>query len=129
MFRELPKMRTCGMPRREAVNCVDKPRCLGTVAILSPFSQQADRRFLQSQSEDDPMASRKRPHDGYENALDHVIAQCDGDVHGALKALLAANEYLEAELCSLRAAIATGAVPVRATLRPRMPSHRSHRVH
>lgn len=71
------------------------------------------------------MTSRKRLNDRYENALDDVIAQCDGDVHGALKALLAANEYLEAELRSLRAAIATGAVPVRS----RISSHRSHRIH
>lgn len=72
------------------------------------------------------MASRKRHHDGYENALDDVIAQCDGDVHGALKALLAANEYLEAELCSLRAAIAAGAVPARSRT---SSSYRPHRVH
>jgi hypothetical protein len=71
------------------------------------------------------MSSRKRHHDGYENALDDVIAQCDGDMRGALKALLAANEYLEAELCNLRAVIAAGAVPARR----RSPSHRSHRVH
>lgn len=68
------------------------------------------------------MASRKRHHDSYENALDDVIAQCDGDVRGALKALLAANEYLEAELCSLRAAVAARAVPAR----PRILSHRVH---
>lgn len=71
------------------------------------------------------MTSRKRLNDRYENALDDVIAQCDGDVHGALKALLAANEYLEAELRSLRSAIATGVVPVRS----RISSHRSHRIH
>lgn len=74
------------------------------------------------------MASRKRHHDSYENALDDVIAQCDGDMRGALMALLAANEYLEAELSSLRTAAAER-VPLRATLRPRSPSHRSHRVH
>jgi hypothetical protein len=74
------------------------------------------------------MASRKPPHDGYQSALDDVIAQCDGDVHGALMALLAANEYLEAELCSLRAAM-TESVPPRATPRLRTPPHRSHRVH
>lgn len=71
------------------------------------------------------MTSRKRRHDGYENALHDVIAQCDGDVRGALKALLAVNEYLEAELRSLRAAVAARAVPVRS----RISSHRSHRVH
>lgn len=55
-----------------------------------------------------------KPHDDrYENALDDVIAQCGGDTRGALMALLAANEYLEAELNQLHAAIETGAVPLR----------------
>lgn len=71
------------------------------------------------------MAARKQLHDRYENALHDVIAQCDGDVRGALKALLAANEYLEAELRDLRAAIAAGAVPVQSQI----SCHRSHRVH
>lgn len=49
--------------------------------------------------------------DRYENALDDVIAQCDGDIRGALKALLAANEYLEMELLHLQAAIENGDIP------------------
>jgi hypothetical protein len=48
------------------------------------------------------MATRNRPAD-YESAIDEAIATCGGDVHGALKALLAANEHLEAELARLRA--------------------------
>jgi hypothetical protein len=36
-----------------------------------------------------------RPH---EAAIDEIVASCDGDVHGALKALLLVNEQLEAEL-------------------------------
>lgn len=55
----------------------------------------------------------KRHDDRYENALDNVIAQCGGDTRGALMALLAANEYLEAELHHLQTAIETGAVPLR----------------
>ncbi len=55
----------------------------------------------------------KRHDDRYENALDDVIAQCGGDTRGALMALLAANEYLEAELNQLQAAIETGMVPLR----------------
>jgi len=74
------------------------------------------------------MASRKPLHDGYQSALDDVIAQCDGDVQGALMALLAANEYLETELRSLRAAM-TESVPPRTMPRPRTPSHRSQRLH
>lgn len=59
------------------------------------------------------MTYLKRHDDRYENALDDVIAQCGGDTRGALMALLAANEYLEAELNQLQAAIETGAVPLR----------------
>lgn len=54
----------------------------------------------------------KRHDDRYENALDDVIAQCGGDTRGALMALLAANEYLEAQLHTLHAAIETGEVPL-----------------
>lgn len=59
------------------------------------------------------MTLAKRHDAQYENALDDVIAQCGGDTRSALKALLAANEYLEAELCNLHAAIETGDVPFR----------------
>ncbi|MGD9838697.1 MAG: hypothetical protein AB7F72_10345 [Afipia sp.] len=55
-----------------------------------------------------------KPHDDrYENALDDVIAQCGGDTRGALMALLVANEYLEAQLNNLHAAIESGEVPLR----------------
>ncbi len=57
------------------------------------------------------MSFQNFPEDRYENALDDVIAQCDGDIRGALKALLAANEYLEMELSSLHAAIENGEIP------------------
>jgi hypothetical protein len=59
------------------------------------------------------MSLAKRHDEHYESALDDVIAQCGGDTRSALKALLAANEYLEAELCNLHAAIETGEVPLR----------------
>ena len=61
----------------------------------------------------------KRHDDRYENALDDVIAQCGGDTRGALMALLAANEYLEAQLQNLHAAIETGEVPLRSERIPR----------
>lgn len=57
------------------------------------------------------MISQKLNEDRYENALDEVIAQCGGDIRGALKALLAANEFLETELSNLHAAIEEGTVP------------------
>ncbi len=37
-------------------------------------------------------------------AIDEIIAACNGDIHGALKALLLVNEQLEAELQQLYAA-------------------------
>ncbi len=43
-----------------------------------------------------------------EIAIDEIVASCDGDIHGALKALLLVNEQLEAELAQLHAAVAHG---------------------
>jgi glutamate 5-kinase len=40
-----------------------------------------------------------------EAAIDEIVASCNGDVHGALKALLLVNEHLEAELQQLYAAV------------------------
>ena len=39
-----------------------------------------------------------------ETVIEEIIAACDGDVHGALEALLLVNEHLEAELHELYAA-------------------------
>jgi hypothetical protein len=46
--------------------------------------------------------------DNYEDAVDEAIAMCGGDIRGALKALIAANEFLEAELSSLYASELSG---------------------
>ena len=46
--------------------------------------------------------------DPYDAAVEDAIATCNGDLRGALKALLILNEHLEAELMELRAAMATG---------------------
>jgi hypothetical protein len=43
-----------------------------------------------------------------DDAIDEIVASCDGDIHGALKALLLVNEQLEAELQQLYAAVALG---------------------
>lgn len=40
--------------------------------------------------------------DRYEGAITEVIAACDSDLHSALRALLIANEVLEAEVARLR---------------------------
>ena len=42
----------------------------------------------------------------YEEACDQAIAMCGGNMRGAIKALIMANEYLEHELRELQAAIA-----------------------
>jgi hypothetical protein len=43
-----------------------------------------------------------------ETAIDRIVANCNGDIHGALRALLLVNEQLEAELQQLYAAVAVG---------------------
>ena len=40
-------------------------------------------------------------------AIEKIVAACDGNVHGALEALLLVNEHLEAELHQLYTAIST----------------------
>jgi hypothetical protein len=40
----------------------------------------------------------------YEQACDQAIAMCDGNLRSTIKALIMANEYLEAELSELQAA-------------------------
>ena len=43
-----------------------------------------------------------------EAAIDEIVASCDGDIRGALRALLLVNEQLEAELQQLHAVVAYG---------------------
>ena len=43
-----------------------------------------------------------------ETAIDEIVASCDGDLRGAVKALLLVNEHLEAELQQLYAVVALG---------------------
>jgi hypothetical protein len=51
------------------------------------------------------------PNDHYEQACDQAIAMCGGNMRGAIKALIMANEYLEHELQELLAAAAAGYSP------------------
>jgi hypothetical protein len=46
--------------------------------------------------------------DTYEAAVDDVIATCEGDLRGALRALMIVNEYLERDL---QEALASAAAP------------------
>lgn len=48
--------------------------------------------------------------DPSESKIDQIIATCDGDTRGALKALLLVNEQLEAELQQLYAATSHGSI-------------------
>ena len=41
-------------------------------------------------------------------AIDEIVATCNGDLRGALKALMLVNEHLETELEQLYAAVARG---------------------
>ncbi len=49
------------------------------------------------------------PNDPYEDACDQAIIMCGGNMRGAIKALIMANEYLEAELRELQSEIANAA--------------------
>jgi hypothetical protein len=57
----------------------------------------------------------------YEQACDQAIAMCDGNLRSTIKALIMANEYLEAELEELQAAIAAGCVPAKALSSESLP--------
>jgi hypothetical protein len=46
--------------------------------------------------------------DHYEQACDQAIAMCGGNLRGAIKALIMANEYLEHELQELQALVSGG---------------------
>jgi hypothetical protein len=43
--------------------------------------------------------------DANEAAIDRIVANCNGDMRGALKALLLVNEQLETELAQFYAAV------------------------
>jgi hypothetical protein len=47
----------------------------------------------------------------YEQACDQAIAMCDGNLRSTIKALIMANEFLEAELEELQGATAAGCAP------------------
>ena len=50
----------------------------------------------------------------YEKACDQAIAMCDGNLRSTIKALIMANEYLEAELTELQVTISAGRAPLTA---------------
>jgi len=44
----------------------------------------------------------------FETQIEKIIAACDGDLHGAIRALLLVNEHLEGELVAMHTAMASG---------------------
>jgi hypothetical protein len=54
-----------------------------------------------------PSSSRPSPDpdDGLEAAVDQAISACGGDVRATIRALLVANDYLEAEVGELMKAV------------------------
>jgi hypothetical protein len=44
----------------------------------------------------------------HEMTLDEIVASCDGDLRGAVKALLLVNEQLESELLQIYVAVEHG---------------------
>jgi hypothetical protein len=61
------------------------------------------------------MSGTSAPSDSnrYEQACDQAIAMCDGNLRSTIKALIMANEYLEAELTELQSALSTAGAPAR----------------
>jgi len=57
------------------------------------------------------MSAASSDNSHYEQACDQAIAMCDGNLRSTIKALIMANEYLEAELQELQAAISSGCIP------------------
>ena len=49
-----------------------------------------------------------------DSAIDEIVASCNGDLRGAVRALLLINEHLEAELAKLYAAAADQSLAERA---------------
>jgi hypothetical protein len=57
-------------------------------------------------------AALKSENDRYEQACDQAIAMCDGNLRSTIKALLMANEFLEAELQELQTRVPSD-VPIK----------------
>jgi hypothetical protein len=56
----------------------------------------------------DPQNQPTSEPDRLEAAAEQAIAACGGDAHNAVKALIVANEFLEAQVSELQAAVSKG---------------------
>jgi hypothetical protein len=90
---------------REAAFAIATPRGLST---LSTGTRGERHSCVMGSREDAGMNSELN-----ETAIDEIVAACNGDIRGALKALMLVNEHLEAELQQLHAAVAHGAAAER----------------
>jgi hypothetical protein len=107
--------------RREARSPCGPPDARGKRAFNSLDALDSKRtkrehsyitaKYLAPQSTEFAMAesSPLATNDHYEQACDQAIAMCGGNLRGAIKALIMANEYLEAELQELQAEVSNGA--------------------
>src|SRR5689334_1642735 len=80
----------------------DVTRGLRRSAKSTPFAERA------GDVENSPQGKQETPmtFGPNESAIDEIVASCNGDLRGALKALLLVNEHLEAEIAQLYAAAA-----------------------
>jgi hypothetical protein len=61
---------------------------------------------MSESAEPNPQADADR----LDAAADQAIAACSGNVRGAVKALIVANEFLESEVCELKKAVSHASV-------------------
>ena len=74
------------------------------------------------------MSTYRRTSDDFRRkqaAIDQIVATCNGDMRGALKALLMVNEQLEAELAQFYAAVAASSGMARGSKRCAFGSSRA----
>ena len=63
---------------------------------------------ISAESEEEMNRESQMNFEAGEDVIDEIVASCDGDIRGALKALLMVNEQLEDELQRLYAAAREG---------------------
>src|SRR3979490_2397344 len=111
-----PAMRPLASPRFIQPSSAALYNCISTFAMWRARADRHGRHLDLSTQSTGTWIKRQRfiPQLNWrisrsnEAAIDEIVASCDGDIHGALKALLLVNEQLEAELQQLYAAVALG---------------------
>jgi hypothetical protein len=83
----------------------------GIIARIIAMSASSSAALSASPFDGGPLDTSPLDNNHYEQACDQAIAMCDGNLRSTIKALIMANEYLEAELMELQAAISSGCMP------------------